>query len=240
MTLEEKKQYIESQYHLLSSEKTKDNSQILYNLIFAKNKFNLLNEHQSLYLDVKQFVENYITASDSQDYGYDEILLEKIYNIICFLELKQEISIMYAVKRMYYIRGYDTNDIMQKINKLEMKLAFNERHIFKTIRLWMSSSICALMLTYLLYVIIVSCVLLPAPIESMEIFEVSLKKYHDSQCVNHIMNSFAILTGNDDIKPQIIPIGVKGVLVYCLGVLLFYLLLVNYVFKKIENFIQIK
>ena len=240
MTIEEKEQFIKEQYKSLRKDNHKHNYQILYNLIAAKVKFQLCDIQQSLYLDVKQFIECYITSADSQDYGYDEVLLVRIMDVVYHLEPKQKVSIMYSTKRMFYIRGYDVENITEIINRLEMTVAWKEKHYRKAIRLWMCSSLTALLLTLLLYVIIISCVMLPAPLECMEIFDISLKNYTDSPFWNHLMNSIAVLTGNDDISPSITPIGIKGVLVYSIGILLFYLLIANYALKKIENYITIK
>ena len=161
-------------------------------------------------------------------------------DVVHHLEPKQKVAIMYSTKRMFYIRGYEVENITEIINRLEMTVAWKEKHYRKAIRLWMCSSLTALLLTLLLYVIIISCVMLPAPLECMEIFDVSLKNYTASPFWNHLMNSIAVLTGNDDISPSITPIGIKGVLVYSIGVLLFYLLIANYALKKIENYITIK
>lgn len=240
MTIEEKEQYIRGQYELLRKDKHKHNHQILYNLIAAKVEFQLCDIQQSLYLDVKQFIECYITSADSQDYGYDEVLLVRIMDVVHHLESKQKVSIMYSTKRMFYIRGYEVENITEIISRLEMIVALEEKCFGKAIRLWMSSSLTALLLTLLLYVIIISCVMLPAPLECMEIFDVNLKDYTASPFLNHLMNSITVLTGNDDISPSIIPIGIKGVIVYSIGVLLFYLLIANYALKKIENYITIK
>lgn len=240
MTIENKEQYIKEQYKLLKKDKYKHNCQILYNLIAAKVEFQIYNIQQSLYLDVKQFIEYYILSADSQDYGYDEVLLEKIKDVVHHLEPKQKISMMYSTKRMFYIRGYEVENITKIINRLEMEVALEEKRFWKAIRLWMSSSLTALLLTLLLYVTIISCVMLPAPLECMEIFDINLKNYTTSPFWNHLMNSITVLTGNDDISPSITPIGIKGVIVYSIGVLLFYLLIANYALKKIENYITIK
>lgn len=240
MTIEEKEQYIKGQYKLLKKGKHKHNFQILYNLIAAKVKFQLCDIQQSLYLDVKQFIKYYIISADSQDYGYDEVLLERIMDVVRHLEPKQKVSIMYSTKRMFYIRGYETEKITEIITRLEMKIAWNEKRFIKAIRLWMGSSITALLLTLLLYVIIISCVMLPAPLKCMVIFDISFKNYSISPLWNHLMNSMALLIGNEDISPSIIPIGIKGIIVYSIGILLFYLLIANYALKKIENYITIK
>lgn len=92
MTANEKKQIIESQYDLLRAYQYKANSQILYNLIQAKSLFELPNYNRSLYLDAKKFVEAYIKAADNLDYGYDEILIDKLKASVKSLKEKQQCS----------------------------------------------------------------------------------------------------------------------------------------------------
>ena len=91
MTANEKKQIIESQYDLLRAYQYKANSQILYNLIQAKSLFELPNYNRSLYLDAKKFVEAYIKAADNLDYGYDEILIDKLKASVKSLKEKQHV-----------------------------------------------------------------------------------------------------------------------------------------------------
>ena len=54
------------------------------------------------------------------------------------------------------------------------------------------------------------------------------------------MNTFALLTGNDDISPKVKPIGFGGLAVYIIGEILFYLIIGNFVYRKIEDYITQK
>lgn len=60
-------------------------------------------------MDVKKFIENYIKASDKEVYGYDEILPQKIIEAVAGLEVSQKLSILYTMRRMMIMRGYDTD-----------------------------------------------------------------------------------------------------------------------------------
>ncbi len=64
--IEEIQEYIDGQYGLLKRYKHKANKQILYNIIYAKHKYGIDNYKQTLYLDIKKFVQSYITAADSE------------------------------------------------------------------------------------------------------------------------------------------------------------------------------
>ena len=77
MTVAEKEKYLDEQYRSLNIITT-CKYQVLYNLVFAKVRFDMKEYQRSLYIDIKKFVESYIEESDSQDYGYDTIQLAKI------------------------------------------------------------------------------------------------------------------------------------------------------------------
>lgn len=242
MTEDETKQYIEQQYNQLRKYKYKNNYQILYNLIQAKVQFALQNYKRSLYIDAKKFIEAYVKAAETQDYGYDEILLSKIKDIIRFLEPKQMVSLLHTTRRLMYTRGYDVDEILYEIRNLEASIAWkgNIKQKLYSICLWMSIRWWILLLSYLAYIIILNIVLLPAPFRCMELFCIEYRTYDDSFILNHIINVLALITGNDNLSPQITPTGIIGMIVYIIGVLLFYLIIGNFVLRKIEDYLTLK
>ncbi len=242
MTETEKIAYLESQYNQLKAYQYKKNYQILFNLIQAKMVLNMHNYKRSLYMDVKMFIENYIKASDKEDYGYDEILPQKIMEAVAGLEVNQKLSILYTMRRMMVVRGYDTDSLQDEIRNLRIQSAWLGNCYQKcyAATLWLSSQWWTLFISYLVYIIIVMIVLLPAPLDSMQLFEIEYCDYSDNNVVNCIMNTFALLTGNDDISPNVKPINLLGLIVYIIGEILFYLIIGNFVYRKIEDYITQK
>lgn len=243
MTEREKKQYIEQQYNLLLQGcQCKDIYQILYNLIQAKVEFKMQDYKRSLYLDAKKFVEAYIKAAEMQDYGYDEVLLEKIKDVIKHLEPKQRVSVLHAARRMMFTRGYEVDNILNEIRNQEAIIAWkgNFRQKLYSICLWMSIRWRALLISYLVYMVLLNVVLLPAPFKWMELFVVEYKQYDDFFLWNHVINILALMTGNDALSPQITPIGFTGMIVYVIGVVLFYLIIGNFVLRKLEDYLTLK
>lgn len=240
MDLKQKEQFLQEEYARLKQYKHKKNAQILFNIISAKKKFGMPDYNNTLYLDVKHFVKSYITAVDNLDYGYDEIRLDKINDVCESLGKREQLSIYYTVRRLFHIRGYDIECISSRITTLEWQIAFKEHRYFKCLRLLIGSNVYALILAYLLYAVIIFLIIHPAPIKFMEVFTVELKEYSDSTALNYLLNSLAILTGNDSIRPVISPIGFIGMISYCIGIIIFYVLIANFLFKKIEDFITLK
>lgn len=242
MTANEKKQIIESQYNKLKAYQYKDNSQILYNLIQVKSIFGLPNYNRSLYLDAKKFVEAYIKAADNLDYGYDEILIVKLLTSVRALKEKQQLSILYYARRMMGMRGYDTDDLLSEIRRIERCVAWrgNWKQKIYAICLWLSARWWALIGSYLLYVAVLSVVLLPAPFDWMQMFVIEQKQLHGDIIINHIMNTLGLVSGNENMTPLILPIGICGMAVYLIGKLLFYLIIANFVYRKLEEYITLK
>lgn len=235
-------QYIESQYNQLKAYKYKANSQILYNLIQVKAKMGVPNYKQSLYLDVKKFTEAYIKASDKLDYGYDEILISKLLSSVSVLEGSQQISILYNVRRMMWARGYDTDCLLYEIKKIERKIAWsgNARQKIYAVCLWISATWWALIVSYFVYIILLGFVLLPAPLDCMQLFTIEFKPLNSNNVINHILNTLGLMTGNENISPKILPIGIMGMGYLIIGKILFYLIIANFIYRKLEEYITLK
>lgn len=232
--------FLQNEYNKIERYKYKKNAEILFNIICVKNKFGKSDYYNSMYIDVKKFVLNYINAADKLDYGYDEIKLEKVEKACCGLEKKEKLSVLYTTLRLLYMRGYELDDIQKIITDLKCSIAKEDKKYFLYLRLLLSSNIWWLLFAYLVYVLVVFIILLPAPFSFMEMYNIELKTYSSNSLYNHVMNTLATLTGNDNIAPVITPLGLGGMLNYCLGIILFYLLIVNFVLKKIEDYITLK
>ncbi len=232
--------FLQNEYDKIERYKYKKNAEILFNIIRAKNKFGKPDYCNSLYLDVKKFILNYISAAEKQDYGYDEIKLEKIKEVCCCLKKKEQLSVLYTTRRLLYMRGYELDEILKIITNLKCSIAKEEKNYFLYIRLLLSSNIWWLLFAYLIYALVIFVVLLPAPFNFMEMYNIEFKFYNSIPLYNHVLNTMAVLTGNEDLAPTITPLGLGGMLSYCIGIILFYLLIANFVLKKIEDFITLK
>lgn len=241
MTEESKIAKIEEFYGAIKGYQYKPNAEILYNIIHAKSRFELQDCHQSLYLDIKQFLTNYMMAASKADYGYDDIRLDKILNVAkCLDDVKQQKAILCIARRHMLVRGYEVDDISEEINRMDIKIAYEESKWFKLFSLVLSSNLWMLLASYLCYVITLSLVLLPAPFEWMGIFSSDMITYCDIGFLNHLANTLMLLCGSDDNMPKMTPNCLAGVVVYCLGVILFYFFFVNFIFKKLEDYLTIK
>lgn len=240
MTEEQQKVFIDGQYDSLQKYRHKRNANIYFNIIDAKTQLGLTDYRQSLYIDVKKYIQAYITAADSLDYGYDELRIDKIFIPLEHLEHKQQLALLSQVRRMFYTRGYDQDVIYDKINTVDMTVSWKDGNYKKVVRLWLSASLYRLLAVYLGYITLIGLVLLPAPFKFMELFSITFKSYSDVEIINHIANTIAFVIGNDDVSPTIESMSTIGIIMYSLGQILFYVLFANFILKKIEDYITLK
>ncbi len=175
-----------------------------------------------------------------EDYGYDEIQLSKIEDVVELLDINQRLSILCLVRRLFIMRGYDTDDLSYIITKTEISASFAAHCWFRGIRIWLGASLLRVILVYLLYVIVLCLVLIPAPYSWMGLFDVTMNHYCDNNFFNHIANVLGLISGSDDISPAIIPSSFVGMVVFSLSKLLFYLIFINYLMKKMEEYLTFK
>ena len=64
-----------------------------------------------------------------------------------------------------------------------------------------------------------------------------MTEFNDSP---YIMNTLALVVDNDNFKPQITPLNLRGMIIYVLGGIIFYVLIANFVIRKITDVINIK
>ena len=121
-----------------------------------------------------------------------------------------------------------------------MIIAWNNRKIFKWIRIAAGSTWKGLFFTYLFCIGIVVLILLPAPYNWMEQFHLVLKCYSENDIINYFCNAIALINGSETISPTFTPQGSIGLFVYLLIKCTIYVLIGNFVYKKIELYISDK
>jgi len=229
---EQIKSILDDEYLSLKRYKHKQNAQILYNIIKFKAKYNMVNYHRPMYIDAKTFLKSYISAADNQDFGYDEVNFAKIKNIIMLLPIDEKLSLLYTARRYYTINGYNTDTISKEICTQKIKYEWRKGNYLNCFLLKVGNDFCGLVLGFLIYAIIAMLILLPAPCEQMAFFNVKLKVYSPLSILNYPLNALCLITGNGSIAPSVVPNGISGVIVYFMGVLLWYILVINFLFNR--------
>ena len=231
---------IDKEYKTLIDGNHRLNFNVLFNIIaFKKDHKDYAGFKQPLYLDVKQFLYSYIDAVGGADFGYDFLSEPKIQEAISGLSANEQVAIYRYLCHLYVQRGYDTEPVREMASSAKLQLALKERAYLRYLLLLSSRNIMSLILSYLLFVLVVFVMLLPAPIEQVHFLDTDMAVMCDSFWLNHMMNILALFCGIDDFGPRIIPVGIVGMLLYLAGIIVYFLLIANFIVRKIGDLINV-
>jgi hypothetical protein len=215
---------------------------ILYNLISMKSLTN--NRKDEVYKDAKKFIDHYVEAIKEGAYGYDLLNRDKIDIVLAKLNyLEQKELMQYALSvTSRELPEHDRNWFVDKKHYAEKRHIFENRLVTmypKAFLLHCNQSMISIGIVLILYYFAVVILLLPAPYESMGIFEIKYEYYSKHFLLNHAMNvlsRFALIESNFKIKPT----NWWALLVMIVGKLTFIGFIVHFIYKKLSDKIAVK
>lgn len=243
--MEVAQQYIRSQYSTLANGNLKSISkaQLYYSIITIKTDHPALaNEYQSLYKDVKMFIEAYADELSCMDYGYDQPNTDKLEKVCENLTNAQQRSILNIV----YIRYSQYNDVVKWVKLYKSKNAIRfSCEKFKWYNPWSWIDILAnlvlcnwgsIIIFLLILFILICIVLLPAPSENLTCIEFTKQCYSDNFVIDHAVNVlYALFHIGEDVNIQ--PINTCGVILIVAYRILIILFIVNILYNKLLDLI---
>lgn len=214
---------------------------ILFNLVILKNKSGL---KQDNYKDFKKFIEHYIEVVKLSDYGYDKLNHNKIEKLLSFLNYEEQISALnYAISvSARELPEHDKDWFIQRKHKAEIAHIFKSKNFDQYLRgcmLYCGTSLNRLLLMVVGFFTLVVITLLPAVNKDYVLFNVSYENYSQSFFLNHLLNILTHLADVDN-NFKVDPINWFGVLLLVLGKVLFIFIVVNFVYRKISDKLNIK
>lgn len=226
---------IDNCYLNIEMRTAREQADMLYAIIGIKDNYKVFSSYKKpLYLDVKTFITEYLKAFMTEDYGYDIPNNEKLLNAINSLPYKEQIAMCRFARKSYEEYGYDTAFLDTKINDLQMRVARDEHQYLLYLLKWSGSNVKTLLISYALFVFVVYVVLLPSPFAWMGVLHVEITEFVANPIVNHLINTLAVVSGSD-FAPMVFPNSLLGMLLIIFGKIMFYLLIVNFVVKKITD-----
>lgn len=214
----------------------REQAERLYAIIGIKGNYEEIKSYKRpLYLDVKAFITQYLKAFETEDYGYDIPNNEKLLKAISTLPDKEQLAMCRFANKSYEDYGYDSAFLDVRMNKLKMQMACDEHRYLLYLLRWSGSNLKTLFASYSIFILVVFIVLLPAPFEWMGILKTIPQDFVTNPLINHLINTLAIVSGGD-FAPEVAPNGLIGMLLIILGKIVFYLLIGNFIVKKITDF----
>lgn len=214
---------------------------ILHNLIVIKNHTN--NDHDN-YQNIKKLIDLYIENIKVGNYGYDFFNIEKINEVLKFLKHEEQISILkYALSSIKReLPEYENESIVDSINKIKIKNIISKKkftHFPKALLLYSTSSIFGLFIVLLAFILIVFAILLPSNEFTFSVFTISYETYSVNFILNHLLNILSLFADIDnDLKIQ--PLNAYGLILMIFAKIVFVLLIINYIYRKLSDKISLK
>ncbi len=213
---------------------------ILFSLIQLKSKhMDCIGDNRTIYLDIKEFIKVYVESRESRDLGYDILDLKKVISAIISTNSHTErFQLATYAHRLLSNFGFEEEAkaahcflLKQKtanIRNSKWRLGKYLRYVLHLTSLSFGS-ICftlALLLTF------ASTILLPAPAESMVLFDVEYTKYLDVPLADHLMNIVLYCLDLSD-GLSVVPKSLGGILILIIFKGFYILFIINYLYTKI-------
>lgn len=230
---------IESLYSGLGDNKA-ENAQIFETIIEEKHQNpELTGIGQSLYRDVKAWCSNYVGSKQEKDYGYDVYEHSRITEKIDdeYLSARQKLALVNYVK--YVLSQYNDNGAWLDDECIDYKLeVLKKENFIKYLILLSSSNKRRCLITIAIFFLVELIVLLPAPFDWMELFDLQKEIYSDCSWLNYIVNVLAVKI--DWIEgPKLVCLNWRGVVLCGLWMLVYIVFIVNILFNNIFSDISV-
>lgn len=225
---------------------TTGKSNILNNIIEIKlNESQLINHKNHISVDIKKYLISIIDVAEVGPIRYDEIRERKIKELINRLENNDKIYYLNFLIRQLQKSSFE-NEI-KTFQKLRIKtiLTNSLSDIFKfksIIQIFIYFPMYNLLTlsTTLFIIAIISClIILPSPIDFMEVFHFKIEylRFCENKIFNHFINVFSSLIGvNEDfkIKPQ----NAFSAISLMIGKIFMFSYVIIFIFNKFSDYLK--
>ncbi|ACF10550.1 hypothetical protein Cpar_0122 [Chlorobaculum parvum NCIB 8327] len=214
----------------------------LYSLICMLKKSE---NKKNLYLLVKDFISIYVTCVERRDYGYDFLNFDKIFNAISTLKCRESLELLRFFKRKLVDKGFSEEVVVliNKIKKKQYECAFSEylnswhnlRRLGRLIVAWITKDIYGLFFGLLSLLVLSIFFLLPNNVcQECAVFAFDKNAYSSNWLINHALNVIVLFFSLSD-KVDVSPLSFWGIFLLVLERVLFWVIVVKYLIKEIEE-----
>lgn len=236
LTVEQLKASLDNAYQTLSTQNVREYADACYSIIGIKgSNSSVVGYKRTLYVDVKDFITHYMMQSDFEDYGYDIPNEARLKHALGYLQPNEQLSLFRYLRVQYNRRGFDASIWDKSINEIGMRVAWDQHRYISALLKLSALNIWTLILSYLIFIFVVFLVLHDAPISWLGVLDVTLHNFSDVPSVNYFMNALAIASG-EDYGQSVIPVNAAGMLLIIFGKAVFYILIANFVMKKLSDY----
>ncbi|MGL5563116.1 MAG: hypothetical protein ACRDCN_10920 [Tannerellaceae bacterium] len=232
-------------YDKIKTSSAENSANYFYYIIQVKTQHpNLKNYEQTLYIDIKFFINNYIISINKRDFGYDVINMNKIKSAIDKVsDSNQKVSLYIHTHKSLKNNHFedDAETAIKDIRKMKLKVLKEQNTNWKWLLIFghlISYNIIAVGSILLISFIISYIIFLPASSDKFAIISLKYINLHDNFHINHFFNLLHYLFNISD-KVQINPISWHGVLLVSTMKLFYSACIVNYLYQIVLERIKL-
>ena len=232
-------QILDKLYDEIEDVNIDNNANSYFYIIQIKNSNPDLSNHKnSIYVDIKKFVEYYILSIEKRDFGYDVLNLDKINLAINYVPPPEERLSLYlhtykTLKNSHFEN--EAENIIVNIRKAKLLVLRTKKFKKKYINIFLhliSYNLTFVFLVLALIFVVSYVIFLPAPLNSFELIDFQYESFHENFYINHLFNIIYYLFDISN-KVQINPINWGGVLLISGMKLFYFVCIVNYLYQII-------
>lgn len=191
-----------------------------------------------VYVDIKRWIKMYFEDYEMQDFGYDSFSIKRYGPLISKLPVDQQISLYNYAANLCRRNDIDCSDISKLLENVKMSLYRKNKRYFRLAMFYLGNHLWFTLLTICISVVILALLLLPASNPDLIFFETNLLHLSNNSFINCILNSLLFFFDFEYSDTLLAPVNTIGAIAYCLFKAMFILLILNYAYQKIADFIS--
>ncbi len=227
---------LDTEYNRLR-QKGVDRFQVYANIIAVKREYGLEEYHNPLYVDIKRWIRMFFEDVLDKNFGYDSFRLEPFAAEIDQFPLEQSLRLYFVLLHHCVNTHYNADAVRSKIEECRIRL-WKEKHRWCRIGLykianngWLLTGVC------LIYLVMVTLCMLPAPFEFLEVIQVRLLDWSVTSSFGGFLRYlgsalYYIIHGATD-ETMILPLNIGGVILIGVLEFVFWGLIINFLYQKV-------
>ncbi|NDW11829.1 hypothetical protein D0T50_02870 [Bacteroides sp. 214] len=232
-------QRLDQLYQNIDTLQTEKSADLYYYIIQIKHSHTTLRNHKnSIYVDIKNFIECYIRSIEKRDFGYDVLNINKIITAINNTpNNKEQLSLLMHAYKILKNNHFEVEaeSVITLIRNTKLQILKSEKSYkkhFKILFHLISYNLIAVFLVLLLILLVSYIIFLPAPLDSLVSLEFKYDNYNENFYINHLLNIICYFFDMSD-SVQIKPINSNGVLLILIMKSFYIVCIANYLYQII-------
>lgn len=237
----EAKRIIVKEYRKLRKEGA-DRSQIYLNIIALKRELNLTEYVNSLYVDVKRWIDIHFLDLAKRDFGYDVFVAEPFCKQIELFTPEKSLRLYQYLLNACEDNHAETSDVAECIKRKQFEVWRNNGSRCRIFLYKIANNFLWIALSVIVFIGLVMVCFLPAPCEWMGCLDIhfldwpGLENQHSFG--THLFNALYYIAHGETETPMVLPLNPGGVIWVIAVECAFWGFLVNFLYQHLVGYLR--